>query len=207
EGDGPGETRIHSSTLADNGAAEGGNLYVAPGATARITHVVLAEPRSGGNCSGTVASDGFNLADDASCALAGEGDREADAELGALADHGGPTAVHLPAPTSPVVDAGRTSCLDVDGTGLVVEQRGTPRRADGNGDGAFECDIGAVEALPEPAGAAAALAALGAPAVGARRRRRIGTMGAPPTDVRSTSRSTARSASPSPPSRSTAPSS
>jgi large repetitive protein len=64
----------------------------------------------------------------------------ADAQLGALADWGGPTQSRLPATTSPALGAGVASqCLPVD-------QRGTARPATG-------CAIGAVERLGAPTGA------------------------------------------------------
>lgn len=57
----------------------------------------------------------------------------ADVALGALGDHGGPTATMLPAASSVVVDAGVSlGCLDAD-------QRGLPRPAGGS------CDAGAIE--------------------------------------------------------------
>ena len=48
-------TRIHGSTLADNGATEGAGLYTDPtdsSTTTILTHVLLAAPRNGGNCAG-----------------------------------------------------------------------------------------------------------------------------------------------------------
>ncbi|MGK7295305.1 MAG: choice-of-anchor Q domain-containing protein [Candidatus Wenzhouxiangella sp. M2_3B_020] len=74
----------------------------------------------------------------------------ANPQLGSLADNGGPTRTHLPAPGSPLLDAippGSGGC----GTSVTADQRGEPRPA-GTG-----CDIGAVErggsvaeALPVP---------------------------------------------------------
>lgn len=60
----------------------------------------------------------------------------ADAQLGPLADHGGPTLTIAPAATSPAL-LPRTGCPDAD-------QRGWPRIT-----GA--CTAGAIELLPEPA--------------------------------------------------------
>lgn len=71
----------------------------------------------------------------------------ADSQLGPLADNGGPTLTIAPAPTSPAATP-RGGCPEAD-------QRGWPRVA-----GA--CTAGAVELLPEPAGALATSAALAA---------------------------------------------
>ncbi|MFZ4895021.1 choice-of-anchor Q domain-containing protein [Plantibacter sp. Mn2098] len=85
---------------------------------------------------------------------------EADAQLGPLADNGGRTLTHLPATTSPAIDAGDVATLD----GLVVDQRLAPRVV-GN-----SVDIGSVEvqaagsspAVSTPNGAAARLPDTGA---------------------------------------------
>lgn len=58
-----------------------------------------------------------------------------------LADNGGPTMTHLPAPGSVAIDAGSNDCeLNVR------DQRGYIRPWDGDGDNNDVCDIGAVEA-------------------------------------------------------------
>ena len=100
-----------------------------PGAAVRRT----AAPRS--------PSAGHNLSSDATCGLGGVGDLEStDPLLGALADHGGPTATRLPAVASPAVDAipaGTTGLCD--GT-YPWDQRGLARPS------GAACDIGAVGA-------------------------------------------------------------
>lgn len=66
-----------------------------------------------------------------------------DPQLGSLADNGGPTLTHLPADTSPAVNAiaeGSGGC----GTTFSVDQRGQPR-PQGSG-----CDIGSVEGAGAP---------------------------------------------------------
>jgi len=159
----PATTAIFSSTFSGNGAVSGGHLFTgnSNGTATTLTHTLLAAATGGGSCAGPATSTGHNLSDDASCGLAAVGDQpNSDAMLGPLADNGGPTATLLPDPASPVVDAGAVYCLDGDGNALRLEQRGTGRRADGNGDRVYECDIGAVEALPEPGAAAAVAAAL-----------------------------------------------
>jgi predicted outer membrane repeat protein len=65
-----------------------------------------------------------------------------DPELGPLAANGGPTRTHLPALTSPAIDAGTAN-------GLQTDQRGLPRTAEqekANAPGSDGTDIGSVEA-------------------------------------------------------------
>jgi len=174
--------RIHSSTFADNGGGTGGgNLYTASGDPAvqtLLTHVLLAAPQSGGNCGGgAVTSQGWNLATDASCALAATGDLpNAIADItSTLTDIGGTTAAHALLPGSAAIDGGNPAgCTDATGAPLTVDQRGAgfPRRTDGNLDGSYECDIGAIEAAPEPGASLAGAACCLALAIAARVRRR-----------------------------------
>jgi hypothetical protein len=110
---------------------------------------VIAAPAGGGtNCTGFAAttSQGYNLADDASCNLAGVGDTQgagANPRLGPLANNGGATATLLPDPTSPLLDAiPIASCQNGAATGITTDQRGVPR-PQGSG-----CDTGAVEVVP-----------------------------------------------------------
>jgi hypothetical protein len=87
-----------------------------------------------------VSSEGFNLADDATCDLIHADDLiVADAMLGLLGSHGGPTDCHMPLAGSPVIDSGPPS--DYPGT----DQRGAPRPFDGDSDGLAWCDRGSVE--------------------------------------------------------------
>jgi hypothetical protein len=63
----------------------------------------------------------------------------ADPRLGPLADNGGPTLTHALLNGSPAIDAGDNSNLPP------TDQRGYPRFADGDGNGSFSADIGALE--------------------------------------------------------------
>ena len=62
-----------------------------------------------------------------------------------LGPNGGPTDTHLPQPSSPALDGGANTCYDTSGSELKADQRGRPRPIDGDGVGAEQCDIGAVE--------------------------------------------------------------
>jgi predicted outer membrane repeat protein len=163
---GPSSADLHSVTLAENSAAQGGALFVDTGSTVTLTHALLTAGPSGGICAGAVTSAGHNLTDDMSCGFALATDLEvADAKISPLGDHGGPTPTHDLLAGSPAVDAGAAVCVGADGFVLTNDQRGEPRPTDGDGLPGFECDIGAVEALPEPGAATLALVALGTLAV------------------------------------------
>ena len=101
------------------------------------------------NCSvnpDDITSMGHNLTDtDAlDCMLADASDvTVTDPLVGALGDNFGPTLTHLPAAGSPLIDSGdAVNCPARD-------QRGLLRPQDGDQNGSFVCDIGAVE-VPEP---------------------------------------------------------
>jgi hypothetical protein len=65
-----------------------------------------------------------------------------------LANNGGPTQTHALVPSSPAIDAGVRTCVDTNGAPLRTDQRGRPRRVDGDDDGIARCDIGAFEFSP-----------------------------------------------------------
>ena len=85
--------------------------------------------------SGAVTSDGHNLSSDASCTGWNRPGDQTDkpAQLGPLADNGGPTLTHLPIVGSPLIDGGQ--CLPY----VPTDQRGVARPF------GAKCDIGAVE--------------------------------------------------------------
>ncbi len=66
--------------------------------------------------------------------------------IGPLANNGGPTLTHALQLGSPAIDGGDPAgCTDALGNPLSVDQRGVFRPQDGDGNGSFICDIGAVE--------------------------------------------------------------
>ncbi|MCC6766489.1 MAG: right-handed parallel beta-helix repeat-containing protein [Deltaproteobacteria bacterium] len=139
---------MRNVTIAGNTGGRGGGFYE-DGLQTTLANVIFADnvepPATAANCgiaAGTdpLVSNGGNVSGDASCPLAGMGDLvSVDPLLGPLADNGGPTATHALDPTSPAVDAGSDAACDA------VDQRGHPRPADGDGDGAARCDAGAFE--------------------------------------------------------------
>lgn len=147
-----GTVALSNVTIADNRAPAGtaGGLFVATfgdtGATVTATNTIVAGNTSdgsldcglffGGSGPISITSAGGNLDSDGSCGFAESSDQSGvDPSLGPLGDNGGPTATHLPAADSAVVDAGVAGCDDAD-------QRGV-ERTDGS------CDVGAVELVVE----------------------------------------------------------
>lgn len=143
-------TSLRHLSLVNNLAQRGANLATPDGELV-VQALLLAAPRTGGNCSfegagSPLQSQGANLADDGSCAFAGLADRNgADLIPGDLGEYGGPTLTHLPNPSSPALDAAPiTGCPPTD-------QRGLPRPA------GRQCDSGATEIGATPAPDAPAL--------------------------------------------------
>lgn len=126
------------STIAGNTATTGGGVHNdgSGGSTLALGASILSGS-SGGNCGGSIASNGFNLSDGASCnsALTGTGDLVGQTlALKSLANHGGPTATRPPLTGSVAINH-----VPVDRCSVVVDQRGTARPS------GVACDSGAVE--------------------------------------------------------------
>jgi|SRR5581483_7956566 len=136
-----GSLTINNTTLSGNYSS----LFPGDGidGAASLQNSILAS-NSGGNCSGTMTSNGYNLSDDNSCSFNGPGDlNNTDPKLGPLQNNGGPTQTQALLSGSPAIDAGNPSgCTDGSGNLLKTDQRGAPRpdREDSGG-----CDMGAYE--------------------------------------------------------------
>jgi CSLREA domain-containing protein len=160
---------LRNVTIAENDGSIA--VRASTGTTVGIRNSIVYNPLATQECEtnagGVLASLGSTLDRDGTCATGAAGDQPSvDPLLGPLADNGGPTDTHRLLPASPAIDAGD------DGSCTLQDQRGVARPRDGDGDGSARCDLGAVE-VPEPGGAALGLAASGALAGCARRRRRI----------------------------------
>ncbi len=122
---------LNNVTIANNTAGVGGGVYFT-GADPLLTNTILADNSGSACANGTVplATSHHNLVTDGSCAMTGPGNVQGvAAQLGALANNGGPTDTRALSATSPAVNAG-SGCAASD-------QRGVTRDA--------ACDIGAFE--------------------------------------------------------------
>ncbi len=138
---------LRNVTVAGNEAGRGGGLFE-DGTDITLTNTLLAHNLANGgadNCAAApfsepLTSGNGNLSSDETCALAGTRDHVGvEPLLAPLADNGGGTATHALLPGSPAVDGGvNAGCSPVD-------QRGSQRPTDGDGDGDAVCDIGAYE--------------------------------------------------------------
>jgi len=139
-----GKLAINNSTISGNSAKSGGGIYNYPGYTVTIQNSIVANSVSGGNCSGTIASNGYNLSSDAACHLEGSGDLNSiDPKLGPLQNNGGPTQTQALLSGSPAIDGGNPAgCTDGVGHLLKTDQRGLPRP---DAEDIGGCDIGAYE--------------------------------------------------------------
>jgi hypothetical protein len=123
-------TLIHTTVVGNHG----GGVGQTGAGQMRLQNSVVADNYPA-NCSGTVTSDGHNLSSDDSCVSWNKpGDlTEKPAQLGPLADNGGPTLTQLPNVGSLLIDGGQ--CLP----DVPTDQRGVARPF------GAKCDIGAVE--------------------------------------------------------------
>jgi hypothetical protein len=137
---------INNSTISENSAIVGGGID----GLATLQNSIVDSNSSGGNCSGTIVSTGYNLSSDNTCKFNHAGDlNNTGPLLGPLQNNGGPTQTMALLPGSPAIDAGNpTGCTDGHGHLLKTDQRGMPRpdkdkiplQLDKLG-----CDIGAYE--------------------------------------------------------------
>ena len=129
-------TTLNNVTLSNNSSivAAGQSVSIL-GGTLSGQNSIVNGPNLGGsrtNCSGTISSNGYNIANDNSCGLNGPADlSNTNPLLGPLQNNGGGTLTHALLIGSPAIDSG-SGCPAVD-------QRGVARPF-GN-----ECDRGAYE--------------------------------------------------------------
>jgi len=136
---------INNSTLSGN-YARACVFFSGGGIDGNVTlqNSIVANSSSGGNCSGTMTSKGYNLSGDGTCNFNGTGDlNNTDPKLGTLGNYGGPTQTIPLLSGSPAIDAGNPSgCTDGNGHLLKTDQRGKPRPDKEDSGG---CDMGAYE--------------------------------------------------------------
>jgi hypothetical protein len=152
-----GTLTLTNSTVSGNTAGFGSGGISNGVNKTTITNTIVADNSAllGANCGNAVNSLGYNLTDDASCGFTEFGDLVvADALLYPLGNFGGPTKTHHPMTGSPAIDMANNADCPAD------DQRGESRPFDGDdpADGFADCDIGAVEVVPEPHHAATLIA-------------------------------------------------
>ena len=137
-----GTATISNTTFSGNSSPTGGAIY--NGGTITLQNSILASSTSGGNCYGTVTSNGYNLSTDATCNFSNAGDKnKTNPKLGALRNNGGLTFTMALPTGSPAVDAGNPSgCTNNLGQLLKTDQRGQPRP---DKEDTVGCDMGAYE--------------------------------------------------------------
>jgi len=140
-----GRLTINNSTISGNSAtSSGGDFGGGIDGMATLQNSIVANNTYGGNCYGTMTSNGYNLSSDNTCNFSSSGDlNNTDPKLGQLGNYGGPTQTLPLLFGSPAIDAGNPNgCTDGKGHLLKTDQRGKPRpdREDTGG-----CDMGAYE--------------------------------------------------------------
>ena len=144
------EATLTNCTVAENLAIEGGGLdhdSLGPSITLRNTIVALNSALFGPDMSGVFTSLGHNLIGIGNASfthgvngdIVGTSVNPIDPKLGSLALNGGPTKTMALLAGSKAIDKGDNAALPA------TDQRGFPRKKDGNGDGVAVVDIGAFE--------------------------------------------------------------
>jgi CSLREA domain-containing protein len=153
-----GTVTVNNVTIANNtaddeanGTGNGGGIFVQAG-TVTISNTIVGDntDKSPGatdkhdDCSGTLASSGYNLIENATgCTIAGTTPGNITGkspQLIALADNGGPTPTHALRKGSPAVDAGNPAAPGSSATACeATDQRGIARPQ------GPRCDIGSFE--------------------------------------------------------------
>lgn len=138
-----GSLAIRHSTIAGNSAADGGGGLFTLSGPFDVEHTIVADNTAPADPDLATSGDGsfnlaFSLVETAGAANFNDNGGNIfgqDPQLGPLQNNGGPTATHLPAATSPAVDAGDATFAPPP----PADQRGLPRLA------GSRIDIGAVE--------------------------------------------------------------
>jgi predicted outer membrane repeat protein len=147
-------TMLLGCTIVENSAHTGGGLFHNPGGAFSVRNTIIALnlvrfTGTNPDVSGTFTSQGHNLIGNSTGGtgftngvngdIVGTSANPIDPKLGPLANNGGRTKTHALLAGSKAIDAG-------DNAGVPsTDQRGLPRKKDGNFDGLAVVDIGAYE--------------------------------------------------------------
>src|SRR5204863_6425984 len=102
-----GNSAIGGVGLATNSTGFGGGLQNATNGTLTLSGTIVANSPSGGNASGPLVDNGYNLSSDASCAFAAVGSlNNTDPVVSSLGDFGGPTPTVALLAGSPAINTG-----------------------------------------------------------------------------------------------------
>ena len=157
--------QVGGSIILTNSTVSGSHGYGFRQGSGRstLTATLLADNIDGNCSSPSLADDGYNLSDDASCGFSAAGSQnsvsDADLNLGTLGDYGGPTQTIPLLPGSTAIDAiptgnsnGSIVCLDANGQPILDPSTNQPVITDQRGIArpqGLGCDIGAFEtAIP-----------------------------------------------------------
>ncbi|MDQ6922579.1 MAG: IPTL-CTERM sorting domain-containing protein [Pseudomonadota bacterium] len=142
---------LSNTTVTNNSAKTGGGLFQTGAGSITLRNSILAgnaASTTGPDCNGTIASQGHNLiGSTVGCTFAAStGDLlGASANLGPLANNGGPTQTHALNVGSVAIDAGDSGVPGSGGTACeATDQRGVTRPQ------GVRCDIGAFEVSGAP---------------------------------------------------------
>ena len=148
-----GTVTITNSTLSGNSAHpnyDGAGVANEEGGSVTLANTIVANSGAG-NCTGTIADDGYNLSSDATCVSAGTtslANTDPLLDPAGLQDNGGPTWTIALQAGSPAIDlipaAGANGC----GTTLATDQRAIARpQGPACDSGAYELDAANVAPL------------------------------------------------------------
>jgi hypothetical protein len=145
-----GTATLVNDTFSTNGATAGGGIFNAGTLSMANTIVAGNSAATGPDVQGSIISTGYNLIGQTDASTGwistdqtGTTASPLAADLGSLANNGGPALTMLPSSSSPAIQHGSVALVPA---GITTDERGLPRTINGN------VDIGAVEVQGASAG-------------------------------------------------------
>ncbi len=149
-----GTVSLNSTTISGNelGTMGGGGIRNEEDGSVTLQNTIIAgnSGEYGPDCNGGFISQGYNLiGDNSECTFAPAVGDLVNTYPGLFPTLMGSPAYYPLLPNSMAIDAGNPSgCTDHTASILSIDQRGSARSVDGNGDGSPRCDMGAYEYDP-----------------------------------------------------------